>query len=74
MCLKFSSILILVNGNPTKEFRTTRGLWLNRLVREASRIGILEGIIVENKGAEAKLLQFVDDTKFFLQIQLYSSY
>jgi len=26
MCLKYVSVLILVNGSPTKKFRPTRGL------------------------------------------------
>ena len=37
------------------------------LVREASRTGILEGIIEGNKGAVMKLLQFVDHTAFSRQ-------
>ena len=40
---------------------------LARLVREASRKGILEGICVGNKGVEVKLLQFTYDTIFFCQ-------
>jgi len=40
------------------------------LVREASRIGLLEGIFVGYKGVEMKLLQFADDTVFFCQPKL----
>jgi len=38
---------------------------LASLVREASRIGILEGVSVGKKEVEVKLIQFADDTIFF---------
>ena len=37
------------------------------LVREASRIGILEGVKVGNKSVEVNLLQFADDTLSILR-------
>jgi len=37
------------------------------LVREASRVGILEGVYVGKKEVEVKFLQFADDTIFFCQ-------
>jgi len=66
ICLKYVSVSILVNESPTKELRPIRGLrqgdpldpslflivseGLAGLVREASRTGILERIIMGNKG------------------------
>jgi len=37
------------------------------LVREATRIGVLEGVRVGQKGVEVSLLQFADDTLFLCQ-------
>jgi len=37
------------------------------LVREVSRVGILEGVIIRKGEVEVKLLQFADDTVFFCQ-------
>jgi len=85
-CLSFATVSVLVNGSPTKEFKPRRGLrqgdlltpflfiivaeGLAGLVREASRIGILEGVKVGNKSVEVNLLQFADDTLFFCQPQI----
>jgi len=85
-CLSSSTVSVLVNGSPTKEFKPRRGLrqgdplapflfiivaeGLAGLVREASRIGILEGVKVGNKSVEVNLLQFADDTLFFCQPQM----
>jgi len=83
MCLKSTTVSILVNGSPTKEFKPKRGLrqgdplapflflimaeGLASLVREAIRIGVLEGIKVGEKEVEVTLLQFADDTLFVCQ-------
>ena len=85
ICLKSTTISVLVNGSPTKEFKLRRGLrqgdplvhflflivveGLVGLVREATRIGALEGVKVGVKGVDVKLLQFVDDTVFFCQLK-----
>jgi len=76
-------VSLLVNGNLTKEFRSTIRLrqgdplapflflivaeGLAGLVREASRVEILEWVIVGKKEVEVKLLQFADDTILFCQ-------
>jgi len=73
----------LINGSSTKEFRPKRGFrqgdplasfiflivaeGLAGLVREASRIGVLEGVKVGRNSIDVKLLQFADDTLFFSQ-------
>ena len=83
MCLNSATVSILINGCPTKEFRPLRGLrqgdpltpflflivaeGLAGLVREASRIGVIEGVRVGRMRVEVNLLQFVDDTLFFCQ-------
>lgn len=85
-CLNSAIVSILVNGSPTKEFKPKWGLrqgdpltpflfiivveGLAGLVREASRIGILEGVKVGYKNVDVNLLQFADDTLFFCQPQL----
>ena len=82
-CLKSATVSVLVNGSPTKEFKPKRGLrqgdplapflflimaeGLASLVREAIRIGVLEGIKVGEKEVEVTLLQFADDTLFVCQ-------
>jgi len=81
-CFNSAAVSILVNGCPTKEFRPTRELRQGDpltpflfvivvegcagMVREASRTEVLEEIRVGRLGVEIKLLQFVDDTLFFL--------
>jgi len=66
-CLKSTTVSVLVNDNPIKEFRRIRGLrqgdllapflfliiteGLIGLVRETSRVGILEGIIEGKNGS-----------------------
>jgi len=77
-CLKYSSITILVNRSPTKEFKSTRGfrqgdqialfLFLivaqgfSSLVNQVARKELLFGLKVDTKKVEVKLLQFADDT------------
>ena len=82
-CLTSATISVLVNGSLTKEFRLRRGLrqgdplapflfliateGLAGLVKETSRIGVLEGVRVGYNCVDVKLLQFADDTLFFCQ-------
>jgi len=71
MTLKSATISILINGSPTREFKPKRGLrqgdllapslflivaeGLAGLVREATRIGVLEGVRVGHNGVEVSL-------------------
>ncbi|GKD02121.1 RNA-directed DNA polymerase, eukaryota [Tanacetum coccineum] len=80
-CLLSASILILVNGSPSKEFKLERGLrqgdplspFLFLIVAEALQVSILEacdngifkGIFLANSGANLSLLQYADDALFF---------
>jgi len=55
----------LRQGDPLAPFLfliMTEGLAV--LVREATRIGVLEGVRLGQKGVEVSLLQFADDTLF----------
>ena len=77
-CLDFSSISILVNGSPSKEFKPTRGLTqgdpialflflivaqgLSSLVNKVTRKELFSRLKVGAKKVEIKLLQFADDT------------
>jgi len=77
-CLESSSISILVNGSPYKEFKPTRGLrqgdliapflflimakGLSGLVNQAARKELFSGLKVDAKNVEVKILQFADDT------------
>jgi len=81
MCLSSATVSVLINGSPTNEFKPKRGLrqgnplapfqfvivveGLAGLVREASKVGVLEGVKVGHKGMDVKLLQFAYDTLFF---------
>jgi len=83
MYLSSATVSVLINGSPTKEFKPRRGLrqgdplapflflivveGLAGLVREATRVGLLDGIGVGSKAFDVKLLQFADDTLFFCQ-------
>jgi len=85
-CLKFVTISILINGNPTKEFRPTRGIrqgdplalfmflivveGLVGLVGQASRSGVLEGVKAGNREVEVKMLQLSNDTIFLVNQSL----
>ncbi|GJZ03380.1 putative RNA-directed DNA polymerase, eukaryota, reverse transcriptase zinc-binding domain protein [Tanacetum coccineum] len=80
-CLSSTSISILVNGSPSKEFKMERGLrqgdplspFLFLMVVEALQISILEacekglykGVYLPNNGANLSLLQYADDALFF---------
>ena len=77
-CLESSSVSVLVNGSPSREFTPTRGLrqgdpiapflflvvveGLAGLVRKAVRLKKLEGVTVGVNQIEVSLLQFADDT------------
>jgi len=87
-CLSSATMSLLANGSPTKEFKPRRELrqddplapflfivaaeGLAGLVREASRIQILERVKVGHKSVEVNFLQFADDTLFFCQPQIHS--
>ncbi|GJW78983.1 putative RNA-directed DNA polymerase [Tanacetum coccineum] len=80
-CLSSASILILINGSPSNEFRMERGLhqgdplspFLFLLVSEALQVSIIEacskgfykGVFLAKDGSNVSLLQYVDDALFF---------
>ena len=83
-CVELASVSILVNGSPTDEFGMQRGLrqgdplapflflceaeGLAALTREAEAKSLFEGVKVGDHQLEVHLLQFADDTLFFLNI------
>jgi len=76
--MESSSISILVNGSPSKKFKSTRGLrqgdpialflflivaqGLSGLVNQATRKELFSGLKVGAKKVEVNILQFADDT------------
>ncbi|GJU47055.1 putative RNA-directed DNA polymerase [Tanacetum coccineum] len=54
-CLSSASVLVLINGSPSKEFKMERGL----------RQGIFKGLSFGDDGSNTSLLQFADDALFF---------
>ncbi|KAJ9539578.1 hypothetical protein OSB04_026084 [Centaurea solstitialis] len=80
-CLRSSTVSILLNGSPTKEFRMGKGLRqgdpmapflflivaenLNLLMEEAVDKGLYHGIKVGNEEVIISHLQFADDAIFF---------
>jgi len=82
-CLTSSSMSVLVNGSPTKEFVPKRGLrqgdpmapflflivaeGLAGLVRQAVKKELYSGIKVGSNGTNVGLLQFADDTLFLCE-------
>lgn len=84
--LSSSSISILVNESLTGEFKSTRGLrqgdpiapflflvvveGLSGLMRQALLKGLYKGYKVGKQNAELSLLQFADDTLFFVEDSL----
>jgi len=82
-CLETATVLVLVNGSPTEEFRPTRGLrqedplapflflivaeGLAGLVRKAVKEDLLRGIKVGRDEVDCCLLQFADDTVFLCE-------
>ena len=79
-CLESTTIPVLVNGSPTKEFKPSRGLrqgdpmapflflivaqGLSGLVNQATKRNLFSGIKIGDKNVEVNLLQFADDTLF----------
>jgi len=82
-CLESATVSVLVNGNPTEEFKPSRGLrqrdplapflfivvaeGLAGLVRQAMKVNLLSGLRIGRKEVELGILQFVDDTLFLCQ-------
>ncbi|GJU68923.1 putative RNA-directed DNA polymerase [Tanacetum coccineum] len=80
-CLSSASISVIVNGSPTKEFRSERGIrqgdplspFLFLIVAEALQVTILEacekgvysGLRLVESGSNLSLLQYADDALFF---------
>ncbi|XP_071699700.1 uncharacterized protein [Rutidosis leptorrhynchoides] len=80
-CLSSSSISVLINGSPTKEFSPGRGIrqgdpispflfiivaeGLNILVKRALANGLLQGLRIGNDNLIITHLQYADDTIFF---------
>ncbi|GJR12182.1 putative RNA-directed DNA polymerase, eukaryota, reverse transcriptase zinc-binding domain protein, partial [Tanacetum coccineum] len=80
-CLSSSSISVLINGSPSKEFKMERGLrqgdplspFLFLLVADALQVitvdacnkCIFKGVFIGDNGANVSLLQFADDALFF---------
>jgi len=74
---------VLVNGSPTEEFKSLRGLrqgdplthflfivvaeGLVGLVRQAVKANLLSGLKIGRKEVELSILQFADDTLFLCQ-------
>ncbi|XP_071711009.1 uncharacterized mitochondrial protein AtMg01250-like [Rutidosis leptorrhynchoides] len=79
-CLNLASVLILINGPPTKEFKLGRGVrqgdplspflfilaseGLNILTKSAFEIGYFKGVEVGKDKINITHLQYVDDTMF----------
>ncbi|GKV34395.1 hypothetical protein SLEP1_g42770 [Rubroshorea leprosula] len=80
-CLSSSSVFVLINGSPTKQFSISKGIrqgdplspflflivaeGLNGLVASAVEKGIYKGVRVGSEGVMVSHLQFADDTVFF---------
>jgi len=74
------TVFVLVNRNPTEEFKPTRGLrqgdplapflfivvaeGLAGLVRQATKVSLLSGVKIGREEVELCILQFADDTLF----------
>jgi len=85
-CLKSSSISILVNGSPSKEFKPTRGLrqgdpiapflflivvqGLLGLMNQAAIKELLSELKVSAKKVEVKLLPFANDTLILCELNI----
>lgn len=75
-CLSFTSISVLINGSPSKEFRMERGLRqgdplspflfllaaeaLQMLTLDACNKGIFKGLSLAEDGSNVSLLQYAD--------------
>ncbi|GJX12723.1 putative RNA-directed DNA polymerase [Tanacetum coccineum] len=80
-CLTFTSVSVLINGSPSKEFKMKRGLrqgdplspFLFLIVAEALQVmtleacnkGIFKGLSLDDDGPNISLLQYADDALFF---------
>ncbi|GKV35665.1 hypothetical protein SLEP1_g43906 [Rubroshorea leprosula] len=80
-CLQTSSVSVLVNGSPTREFTVSRGLkqgdplspflflmvaeGLNGLIHSAIRKNLFQGVAVGYNGVSFSHIQFADDTILF---------
>ncbi|GKV41862.1 hypothetical protein SLEP1_g49342 [Rubroshorea leprosula] len=80
-CLRSSSVSVLINGSPTKEFPVSKGIrqgdplspflflivaeGLNGLVSAAVEKNLYKGVMVGSGGTTITHLQFADDTIFF---------
>lgn len=87
--LSSSSISVLINGSPTKEFVMERGFrqgdplspFLFLIVTEALQVTVLEacnkgiykGLSLINEGSNISLLQYADDALFFGRILISKS-
>jgi len=83
-CLESSSISVLVNGSPTREFKPRRGLrqedhlasflflivaeGLAGVVRKALEKELLESFTVGEKLVKVNMLQYSDDALFFCKV------
>jgi len=79
-CLESSSVLVLVNGSPTLELKTKKGLrqgnpltpflfiivagGLARVVRKAVEKDLLESVEIGGRCIKVDMLQYADDTLF----------
>jgi len=80
-CMEPTTVSVLVNGSPTEEFESKRGLrqgdplapflfvivveGLTGLVREAKKANLLSGVEVGTERVHIDILQFANDTLFF---------
>ncbi|GLU18032.1 hypothetical protein SLE2022_343540 [Rubroshorea leprosula] len=80
-CLRSSSVSVLINGSPTRQFSVSKGIrqgdplspflflivaeGLNGLMASAVDKGTYKGVRVGNEGVMVSHLQFADDTVFF---------
>ena len=85
-CLASSSVSILINGRPTKEFMLQKGLrqgdplapflfnivgkGLSGLMRETTSKNLFSGFKVGKNNVEVNLLQYVDDTIYIGEMSL----
>jgi len=85
-CLEYSSMSVLVNGSPTTEFISKKGLrqgdplapiiflvtveGLLGAIREAGRKVLLEGLKIGRNDVDISMLQFIDDIMFICKDNL----
>jgi len=82
-CMELATVSVLVNGSPTEEFRSSRGLrqgdplthflfiivveGLAGIVMQALKANILSRVKIGSKEVEVSFLQFADDKLFFCE-------